>query len=88
MIIQESILNSLLTEWERRMKDRQYSEEYRCAIGECLHDFQELIDSIPNDQEFMQDIMDNLPPTEIEEYLMGLEADRELSTMEAHETVA
>lgn len=88
MIIQESTLSSLLSKWKERLSNGHYSEEYRCALGECLYDLQTLIDNNPSDQEFMQDVIANLPSTEIEDYLMGLEADEELSMVEAHETVA
>ena len=88
MIIQESTLSSLLSQWKERLSDEQYSEEYRCALGECLYDLQNLIDNTPSDQEFMQDVISRLPSSEVEDYLRGLEADEELSMMEAHETVA
>ena len=88
MIIQESTLSSLLSQWKERLSDEQYSEEYRCALGECLYDLQNLINNTPSDQEFMQDVISRLPSTEVEDYLRGLEADEELSMMEAHETVA
>lgn len=88
MIIQEQSINSLLSQWKERMKDEKYSEEYRCALGECLYDLQELVDNTPNDQEFLQDVIANLPSDEVENYLMGLEADEQQSMMEAHETVA
>lgn len=88
MIIQESTLSSLLSQWKERLSDEQYSEEYRCALGECLYDLQTLINNTPSDQEFMQDVISRLPSSEVEDYLRGLEADEELSMMEAHETVA
>ena len=88
MIIQESTLSSLLSQWKERLSNEQYSEEYRCALGECLYDLQNLINNTPSDQEFMQDVISRLPSTEVEDYLRGLEADEELSMMEAHETVA
>lgn len=88
MIIQESTLSSLLSQWKERLSDEHYSEEYRCALGECLYDLQTLINNTPSDQEFMQDVISHLPPEDIEDYLRGLEADEELSMMEAHETVA
>lgn len=88
MIIQESTLNTLLSQWKERLKDENYSEEYRCALGECLYDLQTLIANTPSDQEFLQDVIANLPSTEVEDYLMGLEADEQQSMMEAHETVA
>lgn len=88
MIIQESTLDSLLSSWKERLSDEKYSEEYRCALGECMYDLQNLINNTPNDQEFLQDVISRLPSSEVEDYLMGLEADEELSTLEAHETVA
>lgn len=88
MIIQEKDLNSLLSSWKKRLSDEKYSEEYRCALGECMYDLQNLINNTPNDQEFLQDVIANLPSSEVEDYLLGLEADEELSRMEAHETVA
>lgn len=88
MIIQESTLSSLISQWKERLSDEQYSEEYRCALGECLYDLQTLINNTPSDQEFMQDVISRLPSSEVEDYLRGLEADEELSMMEAHETVA
>lgn len=88
MIIQEKDLSSLLSSWKERLSDEKYSEEYRCALGECMYDLQNLINNTPNDQEFLQDVIANLPTSEVEDYLMGLEADEELSRMEAHETVA
>lgn len=88
MIIQEKDLSSLLSSWKERLLDEKYSEEYRCALGECMYDLQNLINNTPSDQEFLQDVIASLPSSEVEDYLLGLEADEQQSMMEAHETVA
>lgn len=88
MIIQEKDIGSILSSWKDRLQDSNYSKEYRCALGECLYDIQGLVDNAVDSQEFLQEVIDNLPSREVEDYLNGLEADEMLSTMEAHESVA
>lgn len=88
MIIQEKDISKILSSWEERLKSDNYSEEYKCALGECLYDIQELVENAQDSQEFIQDVISQLPSEEVEDYLRGLEADEELSMMEAHESVA
>lgn len=88
MIIQEKDIGHILSEWKKRLSSDDYSEESRCALGECLYDIQGLVENAQDSQEFLQDVISQLPSEEVEDYMRGLEADEELSMMEAHETVA
>ena len=88
MIIQEKDISKILSNWEERLKSDNYSEEYKCALGECLYDIQGLVNNAQGSQEFLQDVISQLPSEEVEDYMRGLEADEELSMMEAHESVA
>ena len=85
MIIEDN-LESLLSQWKKRLCNESYSEEYRCALGECMYDLQNILEKIKEEQQAnLQQVIANLPSREVEDYLMGLEADEELATMEAHD---
>lgn len=88
-MIAEKNIESLLSQWKKRLCNEDYSEEYRCALGECMYDLQEILAKIKKEEEEnLQEVTSNLPSQEAEDYLRGLEADEYLSTMEAHESVA
>lgn len=88
MIVERNI-SSLLSQWKERLSNESYSEEYRCALGECMYDLENLLDKIKKEEEAnLQEVIDSLPSLEAEDYLKGIEADEYLSSMEAHETVA
>lgn len=88
MIIQEKDIGHILSEWKKRLSGDNYSDEYKCALDECLYDIQGLVENAQDSQEFLQDVISQLPSEEVEDYMRGLEADEELSRMEAHESVA
>lgn len=84
-MIAEKNIESLLSQWKERLSNESYSEEYRCALGECVYDLQNLLDKIKEEERAnLQEVIDSLPPKDAEEYLMGLEADDYLSSLEAH----
>lgn len=88
-MIAEKNINSLLSQWEERLNKGDYSEGYKCALGECVYDLMITLDKIKEEEKAnLEEIIANLPSQEVEDYLMGLEADEELSRMEAHESVA
>lgn len=88
MLIQESDISHLLSEWEERLSGKGYSEEYRCALAECVYDLRQLIHDSQSYQDEVNDFLAHLPSREVEDYLMGLEADEELSKIESHELSA
>lgn len=84
-MIAEKNISSLLSQWEGRLDKGNYSEDYRCALGECLYDLRELLEKIKEEEEAnLQEVLANLPSQEVEDYLSGLEADEYLSSVEAH----
>lgn len=88
MIIEDNI-SSLLSQWKKRLSNESYSEEYRCALGECMYDLQNILDKIKEEEEAnLQEVIANLPSKEVEDYLMQQEADEYLASMEAHDSSA
>ena len=81
MLIQETKLNNLLSTWSRRLhSDNNQSEDYKCALGECIYDLQELLSQerdIDNIY-FMQELAKQ-PPEEIKDYFLSQEADLQLA---------
>ncbi len=87
-MIADSNITTLLSQWKERL-DNQYSDEYKCALSECIYDLQNILQKIKAEEKAnLQEVIASLPSLEAEEYLMGLEADDYLSTIEAHESVA
>lgn len=88
-MIAEKNINALLSQWKERLSKNDYSDEYKCALGECVYDLMITLDKIKKEEKAnLEEVIVNLPSKEVEDYLMGLEADEELSRMEAHESVA
>lgn len=88
-MIAEKNINALLSQWKKRLSKDDYSDEYKCALGECVYDLMITLDKIKEEEKAnLEEVIANLPPQEVEDYLMGLEADEELSRMDAHESVA
>lgn len=88
-MIAERNISSLLSQWKERLSNESYSEEYRCALGECMYDLENLLEKIRQEEEAnLQEVINNLPSQEAEDYLRGIEADDYLSSLEAHEVVA
>lgn len=88
MIVEKNI-NALLSQWKGRMSNDKYSDEYKCALGECVYDLMITLDKIKEEEKAnLEEVIANLLSKEVEDYLMGLEADEELSRMDAHESVA
>ncbi len=84
-MIAENNISFLLSQWKERLGNESYSEDYRCALGECLYDLQELLEKIRKEEESnLQEVLASLPSKEVEDYLSGLEADEYLSSVEAH----
>ena len=88
-MIAEKNINALLSQWKERLNKDDYSDGYKCALGECVYDLGIVLDKIKKEEKAnLEEVIANLPSKEVEDYLMGLEADEELSRMEAHESVA
>jgi len=88
MIVEDNI-RSLLSQWKERLSNESYSEEYRCALGECMYDLQNILDKIKKEEAAnLQEVIANLPSKEVEDYLMQQEADEYLASMEAHDSSA
>lgn len=84
MIIERNI-ESLLSQWKERLSNESYSEEYRCALGECMYDLSNILEKTKQEeQQNLQEVLDSLPSKEAEDYLMQQEADDYLSSLEAH----
>ena len=88
-MIAEKNINALLSQWKERLSNDKYSDEYKCALGECVYGLIITLDKIKEEEKAnLEEVITNLPSKEVEDYLMGLEADEELSRMDAHESVA
>lgn len=88
-MIAEKNINALLSQWKERLNKDEYSDEYKYALRECVYDLMITFDKIKEEEKAnLEEVIANLPPKEVEDYLMGLEADEELSRMDAHESVA
>ena len=84
-MIAERNIESLLSQWKERLRNESYSEEYRCALGECMYDLQTILGKIKEEEEAnLQEVIASLPPKEVEDYLLQQEADDYLSSLEAH----
>lgn len=87
-MIAEKNINILLSRWKERISTK-YSDEYQCALKECIYDLTIILDKIKEEEEEnLREAIAHLPSKEAEDYLMGLEADEELSRIGAHESVA
>ena len=88
-MIAEKNINALISQWKERLSKDDYSDEYKCVLGECVYDLMITLNKIKKEEKAdLEEVIANLPSKEVEDYLMGLEADEELSRMEAHESVA
>ena len=88
-MIAEKNIKALLSQWKERLGKDDYSDEYKCVLGECVYDLMIILDKIKEEEKAnLEEVIANLPSKDVEEYLMGLEADEELSKMDAHESVA
>jgi hypothetical protein len=84
-MIADSNIKSLLSQWKERLNNNNYSEDYKCCLGECMYDLQNLLEKIKQEEEDnLQEVIDNLPSLDAEEYLKELEADEYLASLEAH----
>lgn len=84
-MIARNNIESLLSQWKGRLTNEKYSEEYRCALGECIYELLELLGKIIEEEDTnLQEVIANLPSSEVEDYLLGLEADDYLASLEAH----
>lgn len=88
-MIAEKNINDLLSRWKGRLSNDTQSDEYQCALKECIYDLMIALDKIKEEEEInLMEAIAHLPSKETEDYLMNLEADEELSRMDAHESVA
>ena len=88
-MIAENRINNLISQWKERLIINKYSDEYKCALGECMYDLMITLDKIKEEEKAnLNEVIANLPSKEVEDYLMGLEADEEHSRMDANESVA
>ena len=82
MMIQEKRIVSLLDEWKYRGGIN--SEEYNCALGECIWELQKLLDNTQEEEDYLNDILANLPTEDESEHLLEQEIEEYLS----HNSVA
>lgn len=88
-MIAEKNINDLLSRWKGRLGNDTQSDDYQCALKECIYDLMITLDKIKEEEEInLMEAIAHLPSKETEDYLMNLEADEELSRMDAHESVA
>lgn len=84
-MIARNNIESLLSQWNGRLTNEKYSEEYRCALGECIYELQELLGKIIEEENVnLAEVIASLPSSEVEDYLYGLEADEYFSSLESH----
>lgn len=87
-MIAEKNINILLSRWKERVSNK-YPDEYQCALKECIYDLMITLDKIKEEEEMnLMEAIANLPSKEVEDYLLGLEADEELSRIDIHESIA
>lgn len=86
-MIAEDNITTLLSQWKERIAKDNYSDEYKCALGECIYDLQETFDKIKKEEDDnLQEVINNLPSQEAENYLRELAADEYLATIEVHDS--
>lgn len=84
--VEQSICN-LLAKWRRESVEiNAKSKERKNAIDKCIFDLQGLLISIQEEDDYIRYFFTELPSKEAEDYLLGQEADDQLSTLEAHDT--
>lgn len=82
MMIQEKRLVNLLNEWKKRLESIN-SDEYKCGIGECVWELQQLLDNTQEEEDYLNDILANLPSNEVSEHLLEQEVEEYLSRTSA-----
>lgn len=88
-MIAEKNINALLSRWKGRLSNDEQSDDYQCALRECVYELTITLDKIQEEEEInLMEAIANLPSKEAEDYLMGLEADEYLSKIDTHESVA
>lgn len=78
MMIQEKRIVALLNEWKYRAGGIN-SGEYNCALGECIWELQQLLDNTQEEEDYLNDILANLPTKDADEYLWQQEVEDYLS---------
>lgn len=65
-----SKLSGLLSQWGRRLHD-PHSSDYKCALGECQHELQDVVNGLDNAE---IDALDApvIPTEEEEEHILAL----------------
>ncbi len=83
----EQIICNLLAKWRRESVEiNAKSKERKNTIDKCIFDLQGLLISIQEEDDYIRYFFTELPSKEAEDYLLGQEADDQLSTLEAHDT--
>lgn len=88
MTILENRIDSLLSSWRRRLENGIQSDDYKCAVSECIYELAELLDESEREEDYLQDILSDLPSKEVEQWLLSQEADSQSQTPHPHESAA
>ncbi len=85
----EQSICTLLAKWKRESENTNAkSKERKVALDRCIFDLQGLLLHLQEEEEYIYYLFGELPSKDIEDYLLGQEADEQLSTLEAHEIYA
>ena len=60
MIISEEDLNRLISAWKDRIDNHLQTDDYRCAVNECLYDLHNLICKAKEEEAYIMDCVANL----------------------------
>lgn len=84
MIIREKELQKLISAWKDRSNNHLQTDEYRCAVCECLYDLHKLMQKSKEEEQYIMDCIANLPSKETQDYMYGLEADEYKAEAKRH----
>ncbi len=88
MAVQESNILDLISQWNIRLVYGTQSDDYKCALSECISELQDILASQEAELDILNETIAKYPLDEIREYFDSLEADIQQSTLEANEPAA
>lgn len=86
MTVAEQSICNLLAKWRKEnAENTPKSKESKKTMDKCIFDLQGLLISLQEEDDYIHYLFTELPSQEAEDYVLGQEADTQLSTLEAHE---
>jgi hypothetical protein len=71
-------VKSLISLWKERAENGTQSNDYKCAVSECVAELQKYL---AHTEEYLYDLKYNMPSEDAREYIEEQEADAYLSLM-------